>query len=176
MSTKNELFERMMQKEVISLDVEKLSECEEQDIIQILEVIKDYNLKFSCYKLWLRALQNEYTEVVKLLLEENLVDPSAYDNYAIRYASEKGDTEVVKLLLKDDRVDPASWDNYAIRYASCFGYVEVVKLLLDDKRVDPSACDNYAIRDASYSGHAEVVRLLLQDERVKSTVDKKYII
>jgi hypothetical protein len=45
--------------------------------------------------------------VVKLLLSDKRVDPSAADNYAIRYASKKGHYDVVELLLADERVDPS---------------------------------------------------------------------
>ena len=43
-------------------------------------------------------------EVVKLLLSDKRVDPSAENNYAIRYTSKH--YEIVKLLLSDKRVDP----------------------------------------------------------------------
>ena len=46
-------------------------------------------------------------EVVQELLKDKRVDPSANNNYAIRWASEKGHLEVVQELLKDNRVDPS---------------------------------------------------------------------
>ncbi len=54
---------------------------------------------------------------VELLLKDDRVDPSAYDNYAVKYASERGHRDVVQLLLTDSRVNPSSGDNYAIRQA-----------------------------------------------------------
>ncbi len=39
------------------------------------------------------------------------VDPSADDNGAICWASERGHVEVVKLLLNDPRVDPSAYNN-----------------------------------------------------------------
>ena len=47
----------------------------------------------------MKAIQKDKIEVVKLLLQDKRVDPSAEDNYAIRWASANGYTEVVKLLL-----------------------------------------------------------------------------
>ena len=89
----------------------------------------------------MKAIQKDKTEVVKLLLQDKRVDPSAEDNYAIRWASANGYTDIVKLLLEDERVDPSAGDNYAIRWASANGREEVVKLLLKDKRVELFAKD-----------------------------------
>ena len=117
-----------------------------------------------------------YTEIVKLLLQDERVDPSADNrNDAIRYASMNGHTEIVKLLLQDKRVDPSNKKNLAIGFASYYGHTEVVKLLLQDKRVDPSDDDNYAIKNASYNGFTEIVRLLLQDKRVREKLTDKEI-
>jgi hypothetical protein len=103
---------------------------------------------------------------VKLLLADERVDPSAEDQYPIRFASAAGQLEVVKLLLTDKRVDPSAERQYAIRWASEKGHLEMVKLLLADKRVDPSADYQYAIRWSAHRGHLEVVKLLLFDQRV----------
>lgn len=113
---------------------------------------------------FIEACKNGNLEVVRLLLNDPRVGPSAKDNYAIRLASYNGHLEVVRLLLSDSRVDPSARENFAIRWASERGHLEVVRLLLSDLRVDPS--ENYAIRWASERGHLEVVRLLLNDPRV----------
>ena len=105
-------------------------------------------------------------DIFETLLEDPRVDPSAYNNYAIVFASDNGHLEVVKLLLKDPRVDPSAKDNYSIELASENGHHEVVKLLLKDPRVDPSDDNNYAIRMASENGYNKVVELLLKDPRV----------
>ena len=47
---------------------------------------------------------NGYIEIVKILLQDNRVDPSDRNNYAIQCAMENGHIEIVKLLLKDKRV------------------------------------------------------------------------
>jgi ankyrin repeat protein len=112
------------------------------------------------------AAENGEVEMVRHLLNNNLVDPSAGNNYAILQATENGHIEVVRLLLSDERVDPSDNENIAIRWASQYGYIEIVRLLLSDERVDPSDRKNCAIRWASANGHIEIVRLLLSDERV----------
>ena len=66
--------------------------------------------------------ENEYIEMVKLLLDDKRINPAAGNNYgnceftltlctAIQWAAENGQTEVVKHLLDDTRVDPAADDN-----------------------------------------------------------------
>src|SRR5215217_2379231 len=65
-------------------------------------------------------------EVVKRLLADERVDPSANNNRAIKGASENGHSEVVKRLLADERVNPSANDNWAIKRASANGHSEVV--------------------------------------------------
>lgn len=48
------------------------------------------------------ASKNGHLKVVKLLLLDLRVVPSADNNYAIKLASEKGHLKVVKLLLLSD--------------------------------------------------------------------------
>ena len=137
--------------------------------------------KFSLHNRNLSLTPKEFTNLFKTnriiyFILNRIFDPSAYDNYAIRWASRYGHVEVVKLLLMDKRVDPSTHGNYAIRIASDQGYVEVVKLLLQDKRVDPSTHGNYAIRTASSNGYVEVVKLLLMDKRVDPSARDNYAI
>ena len=75
------------------------------------------------------AAHYDHHIVVKLLLADKRVDPSARDNYAIRYAASNGHITVVRLLLGDDRIDPSAKDNWAINLAAKYGHLEVVKLL-----------------------------------------------
>jgi hypothetical protein len=96
------------------------------------------------------------------------VDPSGFNNYAVRIASKNGHFEVVKLLLSDAHVDPSDSLSFGFRLASDEGHLEIVKLLLADARVDPSAENNFAVRMATENGHLETVKLLLTDARVDS--------
>ena len=80
------------------------------------------------------SLYKGYTEIVKLLLADERVDPTWNDNKAIRVASKKGYTEIVKRLLSDSRVNPEAFDNEAIKSAYKNNHIEVIKLLIP--RVD----------------------------------------
>jgi len=77
----------------------------------------------------IKACRNGDVKVVDRLLMDSRVDPSASDNYAIRWASGNGHLEVVDRLLMDSRVDPSAEDNQAIRLASNDGHLEVVNRL-----------------------------------------------
>jgi DNA-binding protein YbaB len=48
---------------------------------------------------------NGHTEVVKLLLSDSRVDPSAEDNEALIETAEQGHVEIVKLLLSNSRLE-----------------------------------------------------------------------
>jgi ankyrin repeat protein len=85
-------------------------------------------------------------------------DPSADDNYSIRWASRRGNLEIVSFLLEHGADSIAK--NHALQSASRWGHLEVVSFL-KEKGADPTADDNKAIRWASEGGHLEVVSLLL---------------
>jgi ankyrin repeat protein len=73
-----------------------------------------------------------------MLLQDNRVDPSDDNNYAIQWAAERGHKEIVEMLLKDKRVDPS---DRSLLYASEFGRTEVVELLLQG-----AICEMYGDR------------------------------
>ena len=99
------------------------------------------------------------------------INPSFYNNYVFRLASENGHLAVVERLLQDARVDPSANDNEAIQMASVKGNLPVVERLLQDARVDPSTAGNRAIKVASRFGKLAVVDRLLQDVRVDPSAD-----
>ena len=66
-----------------------------------------------------------------MLLKDERVNPTEFDNYALKCAAGNGHTKVVELLLKDNRVDPSAEKNYAIRSAAERGYIQVVKMLVE---------------------------------------------
>ena len=124
---------------------------------------------------FIQAAEKRSINIIKLLLQDDRVDPTYGSSWAIRSASSNGHTDVVELLLKDGRTDPGAGDNYAIRAASRSGYKDIVELLLKDKKmVDPSDDHNWAIIIASMNGHKDVVELLLKDSRVNPVVGLEY--
>ena len=121
-------------------------------------------------------MSNGHLEIIKLLMQDERVDPSSDDNWAITYASQNGHLEIVKILMQDKRVDPSANNNWPITYASQNGRLEIVKILMQDKRVDPSAENNLAIKRASLKGHLEIVTILMQDKRVDPSAENNQAI
>ena len=119
---------------------------------------------------------DSHPELIKLLLLDKRIDPTANDNAAIKLASKKGYFEIVKILLEDSRVDICVSNNYPVQLASQYGHLEIVKLLLQNSKVNPSLDDNYAINFASVNGHLEIVKILLQDKRVNPSDDNNFAI
>eukprot|EP01117_Protostelium_nocturnum_P019184 TRINITY_DN8248_c0_g1_i1.p1 TRINITY_DN8248_c0_g1~~TRINITY_DN8248_c0_g1_i1.p1 ORF type:complete len:307 (-),score=48.26 TRINITY_DN8248_c0_g1_i1:125-1045(-) len=70
-------------------------------------------------------------DALKILLKDELFDPSADQNHAIIYASTTGTPNMVKALLMDPRVDPTAKGNQAYKE----GKKENRKILLHDPRV-----------------------------------------
>ena len=108
------------------------------------------------------AIANDNIESVRLLLDDDRVDPSSMDNNAIKTAAERGNVDIVDYLLLDTRTDPGVDNNYPLEIAAQNGHYEVVDLLLKDKRV--SLRDRVHIRsiadDARANGDYDVADLI----------------
>jgi len=118
--------------------------------------------------LW--AARNGHDGVVRLLLEQEDVDPDRPNdgnNTPLSWAANNGHEEVVKLLLDRNDVDPNrpdENDRTPLGCAAAEGHEGVVKLLLGRNDVDPNAPDNQCGTPLSWAadnGHEGVVKLLL---------------
>jgi hypothetical protein len=58
------------------------------------------------------AIQYEQPLIIKLLLEENLVDPSYNNNFAIKLAIKYHQLDIIEIFLKDNRVNIIKNNNY----------------------------------------------------------------
>jgi Ankyrin repeats (3 copies) len=105
-------------------------------------------------------------DIVRMLLADPRVDPSALNQYAFRSASQYGHIDIVRLLLADPRVDPSVGSQSVFLWACEKGHIEIVRILLADPRVDPSVDNQCALVWASRNSHIEIVRILLADPRV----------
>jgi len=122
--------------------------------------------------------------VVKRLLQDPRVDPSAFDNEALiqtienrlPYQNEAQQLKMIEILLKDPRVDPSALDNEALRLASEAREFAVVERLLEDKRVDPNTHKNLALKAAITKGDFKLIKRIAQDERVDLLDDAHAVI
>lgn len=73
----------------------------------------EVNLNSCLFLIFL--VQGGHEKIVKELMKHKAVDPSVWNNYAMRFCCTSGQHKVLKQLLKDPRVDPSIWENFSIR-------------------------------------------------------------
>jgi len=162
----NNLKSKIKSMDIYDLYVNKYMSPEDKDIVDRY-IAK--NIKYDVVDILKYGLTQYFIKAV----ESGKVDPSAKDNYAIRWAVEYGKLDIVKYLISLDKsygVDPSAVNNYAIRVAALNGYLDIVKYLMSlDKsyKIDPSAQDNSVIRYAANNGHLDIVKYLI-------SLDKSY--
>lgn len=105
--------------------------------------------------------------IVRMLLDQDGVDPSASSNQAIRDAALHGHEDVVELLINDGRCDPSALSQAALKNAASRGHLKVVKALVRDKRVNVSCDDFEAICRAMRNKHPKVAQFLAREGRVR---------
>lgn len=117
--------------------------------------------KFRTHRLEIRKIM-PYNEVATWrYLYKSGARLTGDNNYAVRWAAEKGHLEVVKYLHKSGANITAD-SNYAVRWAADNGHLKVVEYL-HKNGANIVACDNYAVRMAASNGHLEVVKYLYEN-------------
>jgi hypothetical protein len=99
-------------------------------------------------------------EVVKFLLADCRVDPTAEDNKLIYIAAARGYTDIVKLLLQDPLVDPTARNYKALAKAVRYKRTDTVQVLLQDDRIKHCKTYNEIIKDAIMSENWSMVKIL----------------
>lgn len=67
---------------------------------------------------------------VKLLIQDDRINPRENGGEALRNAAASGSLDIVQLLLHDRRVDPSDYSNGALIAACQHGHEEIVYELL----------------------------------------------
>ncbi|KAJ3272562.1 hypothetical protein HDV01_005405 [Terramyces sp. JEL0728] len=83
---------------------------------------------------FITAVVNRHVDIVKLLLEDERVDPNWNNMTALTYACECGFVDIVELLLDDHRVAPSACDNKAIKLAKRNNHYDIVGMIEKDPR------------------------------------------
>jgi len=124
------------------------------------------------------AVRNGHEEVVKMLLEQEEINPDQTDTEfgrtPISYAAEKGHEGIVKMLLEREEVNPDQADTQLgqtpLSWAAERGHEGVVKMFLEREEVNPGKADTEYGRTpllwAAAGGHEGVVKMLLEREEV----------
>eukprot|EP01102_Stenamoeba_stenopodia_P000194 TRINITY_DN10154_c0_g1_i2.p1 TRINITY_DN10154_c0_g1~~TRINITY_DN10154_c0_g1_i2.p1 ORF type:complete len:176 (-),score=27.42 TRINITY_DN10154_c0_g1_i2:22-549(-) len=81
------------------------------------------------------TVERGHVGVLKILLQDESLNPGAFNSFAICDATFYGHVECVKLLLQDPRVDPTVDNNYPLRMTWEKNHKEIERLLLEDPRV-----------------------------------------
>ncbi|KAI8906036.1 hypothetical protein EDD86DRAFT_277429 [Gorgonomyces haynaldii] len=142
--------------------------------LQLLKMCDESDAAFQTMMPW--AARLGHLDIVKHCLDDARVDPGAFDQYAVRIASEMGNDKMVRLLIENPRTDPSAEDDFCLYMATNGLHWETVKILLNDARVNPDVCDNYCLKMASEHGQIDIVRLLLKDERVDPSAQESYAV
>lgn len=109
---------------------------------------------------------------VRLLLQTDIVDPSAKNNLAIRIAALKGYDQIVRLLLATGKVDPSADNNFALQFAQKYGHFKVVEKLVEYNNTSNSGQSTaYNPRNCISRKHEIQIILNSADPRSLSTLN-----
>lgn len=136
----------------------ELIEAIKQNNLSVLST----NLKLSklhfCYKY---ATTYGYTDAVKILLENDQINPAIDNNDAIKVASKNGHIAIVEILLANNKVDPTVLYNYPLRTAAEHNHIDIFKMLLADPRTDATDAHNEALITAIRLANIDIIKILL---------------
>eukprot|EP01127_Copromyxa_protea_P018698 TRINITY_DN5942_c0_g1_i1.p1 TRINITY_DN5942_c0_g1~~TRINITY_DN5942_c0_g1_i1.p1 ORF type:complete len:668 (-),score=42.23 TRINITY_DN5942_c0_g1_i1:77-2080(-) len=107
------------------------------------------------------ACESGSIDIVRMLLSDPRVDPTADESMPIQLAAQSGHSQIVEILLKDGRSDPNRALGNPLVCACAYGDTKVVQMLLADSRVDPTVRDNLPLSRACEQNAIDVVKLLL---------------
>jgi uncharacterized membrane protein len=109
----------------------------------------------------LSSVLNGHTEVLKVLLADERVDPGYDNDLLLHTAIDDGlYPEVIRLLLESDKVNPASRENLAIKEAAKKKPQKIAELLLATGKVDVSSDHYIAYWNAVDNKHSEIATMI----------------
>jgi ankyrin repeat protein len=123
------------------------------------------------------AIKSKDEELVKIVLSNDKVNPSEYNNSALLLACYNGPSTIVKILLNDKRLKLKSNDIYLF-FAWDYGYIfhmyyynetSIIELIKDG-RIDITACDNLLIKAVCKQNHIDTLKCILQKMKLTDKV------
>ena len=127
-------------------------------------------------KLFQFAILNNNLSFAKRLVQHGVL--ANYKNdYALRYASEKGYYHIVKWLLTDHRdlINIHSNDDYALKWSCAYGHFKIVKLLIK-YGASIYEYDNFALKWSAINGHIKIIKYLLRKNNFRGDILSNIII
>ncbi|KAJ3230811.1 hypothetical protein HDU81_004239 [Chytriomyces hyalinus] len=117
----------------------------------------------DCTLAMTNAADRGYTDIVRMLMEDDRFDPDV----ALQRAVVNDREEVARLVLEDGRADPTRLR--CMEKAVEYGSVNVLTALLADGRADPAYSNSACMVDAVHKGRVRMVEAFLKDGRVDAT-------
>ena len=112
------------------------------------------------------CVQDNLTELTKLLLENPNIDAGARNNKPLTLVARNNNVEIMKMLLNRSDVDAGARANQALIFAVKNSIdiddsnIEMVELLLNRSDVDPSARDNMILKIIGNNNNCRILSLL----------------
>lgn len=114
-----------------------------------------------------QALLSKDFDLVTKFLRDEKVDPSVYENFAIRYASKDLSNKFCHFLLDDSRVDPACFQNDVLGTACYSGRRLIVKRLLNDPRMSANKDYSLGLVLAALDGRKKIIDMLITSQKIE---------
>lgn len=146
----------------------RAEECDGDDCVLCETDLRQHSMPVYDETLLFAAARHGREQLVRVLLENPLIDPSLAHNEALFVAVSHEHAGVVKLLLADPRVNPGDRVGFIVHTAIRLEDSLIALLLLADPRVDPTQDDNGALFWAAYYDVPDIVQVLLDDSRVNA--------
>jgi len=188
----------------MSLDIYNhffLKYCVSNNIEKVKEYLNNtlFDLDVNNVEPLVIALENNYTELAKILLKDGRINPGLDNNICFDYAVIQSNVEILELLLQDDRVDKYHNNDYPFRkvlYDRNYGVmelflkydvelrdyfiiissnindIEMVKILLDSGKINPCVHDCEVIKTCVRFENTELLKLFLKNETVFKNIFK----
>jgi hypothetical protein len=106
------------------------------------------------------AVVGGHLEIVRLLLSDDRIDPSANNNDALYRSCFDDRIDIVKALLEDDRVNPFYANGNAIRIAIDKKHMDIVELIMRNRKPSDSYWNDMTNSNRNISD-LEMIRMLL---------------
>lgn len=172
--------------------------------LRYLMTRNDFDISFQSNAIFRYASQYGNIEVVRLLINNPKINPTARGNYAILKATKGGHLEVLKELIKCKL--PINVCQNVVNVASQYGHIEILSMLLNDSRFtkgnncwkalitavtnnnltitqmlldkiknNPFEASENPLQIAVENGFIEIVRFLMKDPRSTSAITNELL-
>ena len=130
-----------------------------RDNAKIVETVEEEQLKLSATEANLAfrsALDRRDFKSIFACLDDERVDPSFNDNFAIRISCALRVPYLVEKLLNHPRVDPAADNNFCMRSAITSRHLVIMEMLARCPQVDITVCSGYGLIAAVEGGNLDL--------------------